>query len=223
MTKPSAISKKLAASIPRMRNCRNCWKPPGRKKRRRNWWRDTCGRPTTLATGDLEGAGAVIAKALEVDPEDTRRARRSRCPGSSDRRSGSSGQSKTIIENARQEIGARHLPLPWTPSPKSNASILRIPNSSTLQAAAKTGLRAGTAPPHPRTTAKRSFARRYPRRTYTRRADGRPGSGTHAHRAHPHEIQRAISRASCAKRKSAPRRRTRFRRRTLIESSPQEP
>lgn len=89
--------------------------------------------------GDLAGAGAVIAKALEVDPEDTRvRAAHVSLARLIDEAARQS-RAKQLLESARKEIGARH----FTAAIEALAEVERVdpsnPELITLQAAARSG------------------------------------------------------------------------------------
>jgi serine/threonine-protein kinase len=89
--------------------------------------------------GDLAGAGAVIAKALEVDPEDTRvRAAHVSLARLIDEAARQT-RAKQLLESARKEIGARH----FTAAMEALAEVERVdpsnPELITLQAAARSG------------------------------------------------------------------------------------
>jgi tRNA A-37 threonylcarbamoyl transferase component Bud32 len=89
--------------------------------------------------GDLAGAGAVIAKALEVDPEDTRvRAAQVSLARLIDEAARQT-RAKQLLESARKEIGARH----FTAAIEALAEVERVdpsnPELITLQAAARSG------------------------------------------------------------------------------------
>jgi serine/threonine-protein kinase len=89
--------------------------------------------------GDLEGAGAVIAKALEVDPEDTRVRAAHVSLARLIEETARQAKAKQLLENARKEIGARH----FTAAMEALAEVERVdpsnPELITLQAAAKSG------------------------------------------------------------------------------------
>ncbi len=89
--------------------------------------------------GDLEGAGAVIAKALEVDPEDTRVRAAHVSLARLIEEAARQAKAKRFLENARKEIGARH----FTAAIEALAEVERVdpsnPELITLQAAARSG------------------------------------------------------------------------------------
>jgi hypothetical protein len=89
--------------------------------------------------GDLAGAGAVIAKALEVDPEDTRVRAAQVSLTRLIEEAARQAKAKQLLENARKEIGARH----FTAAMEALAEVERVdpsnPELIPLQAAAKSG------------------------------------------------------------------------------------
>jgi hypothetical protein len=89
--------------------------------------------------GDLEAAGAVIAKALEVDSEDSRVRAAHVSLARLIEEAARQAKAKQLLENARKEIGARH----FTAAIDVLADLERIdpsnPGLITLQAAAKSG------------------------------------------------------------------------------------
>ncbi len=89
--------------------------------------------------GDLQGAEAVIAKALEVDREDSRVRAAHVALARLIEEAARQAKAKQLLENARREIGARH----FTAAMEALAEIERVdpsnPELMTLQAAAKSG------------------------------------------------------------------------------------
>jgi tetratricopeptide (TPR) repeat protein len=89
--------------------------------------------------GDLEGAEAVIAKALEVDREDSRVRAAHVALARLIEEAARQKKAKQWLENARKEIGARH----FTAAIEVLAEVERVdpsnPELITLQAAAKSG------------------------------------------------------------------------------------
>ena len=94
---------------------------------------------TARDRGDLEGAGAVIAKALEVDGEDSRVRAAHFSLARMIEEAARQAKTRKLLENARKEIGARH----FTAAMEVLAEIERVdpsnPELITLQAAAKSG------------------------------------------------------------------------------------
>jgi eukaryotic-like serine/threonine-protein kinase len=89
--------------------------------------------------GDLGGAEAVIAKALEVDREDSRVRAAHVSLARLIEEAARQAKAKQLLENARREIGARH----FTAAMEALAEVERVdpsnPELITLQAAAKSG------------------------------------------------------------------------------------
>jgi serine/threonine-protein kinase len=89
--------------------------------------------------GDLGGAEAVIAKALEVDREDSRVRAAHVALARLIEEAAREAKAKQLLENARREIGARH----FTAAMEALAEVERVdpsnPELITLQAAAKSG------------------------------------------------------------------------------------
>ena len=89
--------------------------------------------------GDLGGAEAVIAKALEVDREDSRVRAAHVALARLIEEAARQAKAKQLLENARREIGARH----FTSAMEALAEVERVdpsnPELITLQAAAKSG------------------------------------------------------------------------------------
>ena len=89
--------------------------------------------------GDLEAAGAVIAKALEVDREDSRVLAAHTALARLIEEAARQAKARKLLENARKEIGARH----FTAAMEVLAEIERVdpsnPELIKLQAAAKSG------------------------------------------------------------------------------------
>ena len=140
---------------PENRNCRNFWKPFARKKRRRELVEGYLRQADTARDrGDLEGAEAVIAKALEVDPEDSRVRAAHVALARLIEEAARQAKAKELLENARKEIGARH----FTAAMEALAEVERVdpsnPELITIAGRSQVRPRAGTAPPDPRTTAK---------------------------------------------------------------------
>jgi serine/threonine-protein kinase len=94
---------------------------------------------TARDRGDLRGAEAVIAKALEVDREDTRVQVAHVALERLIEEAARQAKAKQLLENARREIGARH----FTAAMEALAEVERVdpsnPELMTLQAAAKSG------------------------------------------------------------------------------------
>ena len=89
--------------------------------------------------GDLEGAEAGIAKALEVDREDSRVRAAHVALARLIEEAARQAKAKRVLENARKEIGARH----FTAAMEVLAEVERVdpsnPELIKLQAAAKSG------------------------------------------------------------------------------------
>ncbi len=89
--------------------------------------------------GDLEGAEAVIAKALELDSEDSRVRAAQGALARLIEEAARLARARKLLESARREIGARH----FTAAMEALAEVERVdpsnPELITLQAAAKTG------------------------------------------------------------------------------------
>ncbi|HYM75928.1 MAG TPA: protein kinase [Candidatus Dormibacteraeota bacterium] len=94
---------------------------------------------TARERGDLEVAGAVIAKALEVDREDSRVRAAHVALARLIEEAARQAKTRKLLENARKEIGARH----FTAAIEALAEVERVdpsnPELITLQAAAKQG------------------------------------------------------------------------------------
>lgn len=94
---------------------------------------------TAREHGDLEGAEAVIAKALEVDREDSRVRAAHVALARLIEEAARQTRAKQLLESARKEIGARH----FTAAIEALAEVERVdpsnPELITLQAAAKSG------------------------------------------------------------------------------------
>ena len=94
---------------------------------------------TAREHGDLQSAEAVIAKALEVDREDSRVRAAYVAVSRLIEEAARQAKAKQLLENARREIGARH----FTAAMEALAEVERVdpsnPDLITLQAAAKTG------------------------------------------------------------------------------------
>lgn len=94
---------------------------------------------TARDRGDLETAEAVIAKALEVDREDSRVRAAHVALARLIEEAARQAKAKQWLENARREIGARH----FTAAMEALAEVERVdpsnPELMTLQAAAKSG------------------------------------------------------------------------------------
>jgi len=94
---------------------------------------------TARERGDLEAAGAVIAKALEVDREDSRVRAAHVTLARLIEEAARQAKTRKLLENARKEIGARH----FTAAMEVLAEIEQVdpsnPELITLQAAAKQG------------------------------------------------------------------------------------
>ena len=94
---------------------------------------------TARDRGDLQGAEAVIAKALEVDREDSRVQVAHVSLARLIEEAARQAKAKLLLENARREIGARH----FTAAMEALAEVERVdpsnPELMTLQAAAKSG------------------------------------------------------------------------------------
>lgn len=94
---------------------------------------------TAKDRGDLEGAGAVIAKALEVDKEDSRVRAAHVALARLIEESARQAKARHFLENARQEIVARH----FTAAIEALAEVERVdpsnPELLRLQSAAKSG------------------------------------------------------------------------------------
>lgn len=89
--------------------------------------------------GDLDGASDVIAKALEVDREDSRVRAAHVALARMIEEAARQAKTRKLLENARKEIGARH----FTSAMEVLAEVERVdpsnPELITLQAAAKSG------------------------------------------------------------------------------------
>ncbi len=89
--------------------------------------------------GDLEGAGAVIAKAFEVDRQDSRVRAAHVALARLIEEAARQQKARALLENARREIGARH----FTAAIEVLAEVERVdpsnPELITLQASARTG------------------------------------------------------------------------------------
>lgn len=89
--------------------------------------------------GDLQGAGAVIAKALEADRQDSRVRAAHVALARLIEEAARQAKARTLLENARQEIGVRR----FTAAIEALAEVERIdpsnPELISLQAAARTG------------------------------------------------------------------------------------
>lgn len=94
---------------------------------------------TARDRGDLQGAEAVIAKALEVDREDSRVQVAHVSLARLIEEAARQAKARELLENARREIGARH----FTAAMEALAEVERVdpsnPELMTLQAAAKSG------------------------------------------------------------------------------------
>jgi hypothetical protein len=94
---------------------------------------------TAREHGDLYGAEAVIAKALEVDRDDSRVRAAHTALARLIEEAARQAKAKQLLENARKEIGARH----FTAAMEALAEVERVdpsnPDLIALQAAAKTG------------------------------------------------------------------------------------
>ena len=94
---------------------------------------------TARERGDLEAAGAVIAKALEVDGEDSRVRAAHVSLARLLEEAARQAKTRKLLESARKEIGARH----YTAAMEVLAEVERVdpsnPELITLQAAAKSG------------------------------------------------------------------------------------
>jgi serine/threonine-protein kinase len=94
---------------------------------------------TARDRGDLQGAEAVIAKALEVDRDDSRVRAAHVSLARLIEEASRQAKAKQLLENARKEIGARH----FTAAMEALAQVERVdpsnPELITLQAAAKSG------------------------------------------------------------------------------------
>jgi eukaryotic-like serine/threonine-protein kinase len=94
---------------------------------------------TARDRGDLQGAEAVIAKALEVDRDDSRVRAAHVALARLIEEAARQAKAKQLLENARREIGARH----FTAAMEALAEVERVdpsnPELMTLQAAAKSG------------------------------------------------------------------------------------
>jgi eukaryotic-like serine/threonine-protein kinase len=94
---------------------------------------------TARERGDLESAGAVLAKALEVDGEDSRVRAAHASLARMLEEAARLARTRKLLENARKEIGARH----FTAAMEALAEVERVdpsnPELITLQAAAKSG------------------------------------------------------------------------------------
>jgi tetratricopeptide (TPR) repeat protein len=94
---------------------------------------------TARDRGDLESAEAVIAKALEVDSEDSRVRSAHVALARLIEEAARQAKARQLLENARKEIGARH----FTAAMEALAEVERVdpsnPELITLQAAAKSG------------------------------------------------------------------------------------
>ncbi len=94
---------------------------------------------TAREHGDLESAGAVIAKALEVDRDDSRVRAAHVALARLIEEAARQAKARKLLENARKEIGARH----FTTAMDALAEVERVDPSNheliTLQAAARTG------------------------------------------------------------------------------------
>jgi tetratricopeptide (TPR) repeat protein len=112
-----------------------------RQKKRRREMIDGYLREADTARdrGDLEGAGAVIAKALEVDREDSRVRAAHVALARLIEEAARQAKMRKLLESARKEIGARH----FTAAMEALAEVERVdpsnPELITLQAAAKQG------------------------------------------------------------------------------------
>jgi tetratricopeptide (TPR) repeat protein/predicted Ser/Thr protein kinase len=89
--------------------------------------------------GDLQGAEAVLAKALEVDRDDSRVQAAHVSLARLIEEAARQAKARQLLENARKEIGARH----FTAAMEALAEVERVdpsnPELMTLQAAAKSG------------------------------------------------------------------------------------
>jgi hypothetical protein len=94
---------------------------------------------TARDRGDLEGAEAVIAKALEVDRDDSRVRAAHVALARLIEEAARQAKAKQLLENARRDISARH----FTAAMEALAEVERVdpsnPELMTLQAAAKSG------------------------------------------------------------------------------------
>jgi len=94
---------------------------------------------TAREQGDLEAAGAVIAKALEVDRDDSRVRAAHTALARLIEEAARQAKARKLLENARKEIGARH----FTAAMEALAEVERVdpsnPELIKLQAAAKSG------------------------------------------------------------------------------------
>jgi serine/threonine-protein kinase len=112
-----------------------------RQKKRRRELIDGYLRDADVARdrGDLDTAEAVIAKALEVDREDSRVRAAHMALARLIEEAARQAKARNLLENARKEIGARH----FTAAIEALAEVERVdpsnPELITLQAAAKSG------------------------------------------------------------------------------------
>ncbi len=112
-----------------------------RQKKRRRELVDGYLREADVARdrGDLDSAEAVIAKALEVDREDSRVRAAHVALGRLIEEAARQAKARKLLENARTEIGARH----FTAAIEALAEVERVdpsnPELISLQAAAKSG------------------------------------------------------------------------------------
>jgi len=112
-----------------------------RQKKRRRELIDGYLREADVARerGDLDSAESVIAKALEVDREDSRVRAAHVAVARLVEEAARQAKAKRLLENARKEIGARH----FTAAMEALAEVERVdpsnPELITLQAAAKSG------------------------------------------------------------------------------------
>jgi eukaryotic-like serine/threonine-protein kinase len=94
---------------------------------------------TARDRGDLESAGAVIAKALEIDGEDSRVRAAHVALARIIEDAARQARTRKLLESARKEIGVRH----FTAAIEALAEVERVdpsnPDLITLQAAAKSG------------------------------------------------------------------------------------